>query len=55
MVTKKFDLVVLGSGPAGEKGASQVAYFETIGGRVTPLTLASRRHERRFASHASNG
>ena len=27
MVTKKFDLVVLGSGPAGEKGASQVAYF----------------------------
>jgi len=25
MVTKKFDLVVLGSGPAGEKGTSQAA------------------------------
>ena len=23
----RFDLVVIGSGPAGEKGASQAAYF----------------------------
>ena len=27
MDTKKFDLVVIGSGPAGEKGAAQAAYF----------------------------
>ena len=27
MVTKKFDLVVLGSGPTGEKGAAQATYF----------------------------
>ena len=27
VVTKKFDLVVIGSGPAGEKGAAQAAYF----------------------------
>ena len=27
MDDKKYDLVVLGSGPAGEKGAAQVAYF----------------------------
>jgi len=27
MEAKKFDLVVIGSGPAGEKGAAQVAYF----------------------------
>ena len=28
MNTKDYDLVVIGSGPAGEKGAAQVAYFE---------------------------
>jgi NAD(P) transhydrogenase len=27
MATKKYDLIVLGSGPAGEKGAAQAAYF----------------------------
>lgn len=27
MNTKKYDLVVIGSGPAGEKGAAQAAYF----------------------------
>jgi len=27
MDTRKFDLVVIGSGPAGEKGAAQAAYF----------------------------
>lgn len=27
MVTQKYDLIVLGSGPAGEKGAAQAAYF----------------------------
>jgi len=27
METEKFDLVVIGSGPAGEKGAAQAAYF----------------------------
>ncbi|HEV2123445.1 MAG TPA: FAD-dependent oxidoreductase, partial [Chloroflexota bacterium] len=27
MKTESFDLVVIGSGPAGEKGAAQVAYF----------------------------
>ena len=27
MDAKKFDLVVIGSGPAGEKGAAQAAYF----------------------------
>jgi NAD(P) transhydrogenase len=27
MTPEKFDLVVIGSGPAGEKGAAQVAYF----------------------------
>jgi hypothetical protein len=27
MGTKKYDLVVIGSGPAGEKGAAQAAYF----------------------------
>src|SRR5438552_696044 len=26
-MTEKFDLVVIGSGPAGEKGAAQAAYF----------------------------
>src|SRR5438128_1045141 len=26
-VTKAYDLIVIGSGPAGEKGAAQVAYF----------------------------
>ncbi|HXT72855.1 MAG TPA: FAD-dependent oxidoreductase, partial [Candidatus Angelobacter sp.] len=25
---EQFDLVVIGSGPAGEKGAAQAAYFE---------------------------
>src|SRR5438034_3625095 len=27
MEDKKYDLVVIGSGPAGEKGAAQAAYF----------------------------
>src|SRR3954471_20787945 len=27
MDCRKFDLIVIGSGPAGEKGAAQVAYF----------------------------
>ena len=27
MTTRKYDLVVIGSGPAGEKGAAQAAYF----------------------------
>jgi NAD(P) transhydrogenase len=27
MMSKRFDLVVIGSGPAGEKGAAQAAYF----------------------------
>lgn len=27
MTPESFDLVVLGSGPAGEKGAAQAAYF----------------------------
>ena len=27
MVNKTYDLLVLGSGPAGEKGAAQAAYF----------------------------
>ena len=27
MENKNFDLVVIGSGPAGEKGAAQAAYF----------------------------
>src|SRR3954452_24242598 len=27
MDTQKFDLIVIGSGPAGEKGAAQAAYF----------------------------
>jgi NAD(P) transhydrogenase len=27
MATEKFDLIVIGSGPAGEKGAAQAAYF----------------------------
>src|SRR4051794_35598837 len=27
MDSRKFDLIVIGSGPAGEKGAAQVAYF----------------------------
>ena len=27
MSTEAFDLVVIGSGPAGEKGAAQAAYF----------------------------
>src|SRR5690349_3862488 len=27
MDAKKYDLVVIGSGPAGEKGAAQAAYF----------------------------
>src|SRR4051812_46881753 len=27
MTAEKFDLIVLGSGPAGEKGAAQAAYF----------------------------
>src|ERR1700709_742773 len=27
METKAYDLVVIGSGPAGEKGAAQAAYF----------------------------
>src|SRR5438034_6021585 len=26
-MSKRFDLVVIGSGPAGEKGAAQAAYF----------------------------
>ena len=26
-IMKKFDLLVIGSGPAGEKGAAQAAYF----------------------------
>jgi thioredoxin reductase len=30
---RRYDLVVIGSGPAGEKGAAQVAYF---GKRVAP-------------------
>jgi len=36
---EKFDLVVLGSGPGGEKGAAQAAYF---GKRVA---LAERARE----------
>src|SRR3989475_10621708 len=27
MPTKRYDLIVIGSGPAGEKGAAQAAYF----------------------------
>src|SRR6266704_6359849 len=27
MMSRRFDLVVIGSGPAGEKGAAQAAYF----------------------------
>src|SRR6186713_252185 len=27
MEDKKYDLIVIGSGPAGEKGAAQAAYF----------------------------
>ena len=27
MASKSYDLLVLGSGPAGEKGAAQAAYF----------------------------
>src|SRR5438552_14973703 len=27
MTVEKFDLIVIGSGPAGEKGAAQAAYF----------------------------
>src|SRR6185436_20598640 len=27
MPSKKYDLIVIGSGPAGEKGAAQAAYF----------------------------
>src|SRR6516165_4919799 len=27
MPPEKYDLIVIGSGPAGEKGAAQVAYF----------------------------
>lgn len=27
MITHSYDLVVIGSGPAGEKGAAQAAYF----------------------------
>src|SRR5262249_37065025 len=28
MIPEKYDLIVLGSGPAGEKGAVQAAYFD---------------------------
>src|SRR5437773_3449141 len=27
MIPEKYDLIVIGSGPAGEKGAAQAAYF----------------------------
>jgi len=38
MSTGKYDLVVIGSGPAGEKGAAQAAYF---GKKVTMVEKAS--------------
>lgn len=40
MVNQEFDLIVIGAGPAGEKGAAQAAYFEKrvaiIDARVQP-------------------
>lgn len=38
MVTEKYDLIVIGSGPAGEKGAVQAAYF---GKKVALIEKAS--------------
>ena len=53
---EQFDLVVIGSGPAGEKGAVQAAYFgkrvamiekfETVGGACVHQAHC---HRRRFA------
>lgn len=52
MSVRKYDLVVLGSGPAGEKGAAQAAYFgkrvamveraEHLGGAATGTTVPSK-------------
>src|SRR6266540_2565430 len=38
MMSRRFDLVVIGSGPAGEKGAAQAAYF---GKRVAVIERAA--------------
>jgi NAD(P) transhydrogenase len=52
MATQKYDLVVLGSGPAGEKGAAQAAYFGKkvamverdyyLGGAAASTTIPSK-------------
>ena len=51
-VSKKYDLIVLGSGPAGEKGAAQAAYFgkkvaiiekdENLGGAAAGTAIPSK-------------
>ena len=52
MKTHRYDLIVLGSGPAGEKGAAQAAYFgkrvalvekdEHLGGAAAGTTVSSK-------------
>ena len=52
MPTHKYDLIVLGSGPAGEKGAAQAAYFGKkvalveqdyyLGGATASTTIPSK-------------
>ena len=52
MTTRKYDLVVIGSGPAGEKGAAQAAYFSKkvavverdyyLGGAAASTTIPSK-------------
>ena len=52
METKHYDLIVLGSGPAGEKGAAQAAYFgkrvaliekeDHLGGAAAGTTVSSK-------------
>ena len=44
---ERFDLVVIGSGPAGEKGAAQAAYF----GKSRRSRRAARRARRRLRPH----
>jgi predicted flavoprotein YhiN len=45
-----FDMVVIGSGPAGEKGAAQAAYF---GKRVAMVDRAEDPGGRRFETQGS--